>query len=357
MNSSSSHSVASAARSPQQSELWLTRRLKSLSRHHETYVGLVIIILACLITLTNPSFLTLENFFDLLKSYTFLGILAVGVLIVLLSGGIDISFTAVATVTIYATMSATLAYGGNIVTVFLMASIIGVILGLINAVIIYFFDIPSIITTIATLNIYYGLLTVWAGGKALYVMPDWFAAFADIKVLNLVNADGMPYNLSIIPLIWLAVIVVAWVILKYTALGRGIYALGGNPAAAQRAGFNILRIQLFVYGFMGLLAGIASVVEALLAQRVMTNSMVGKELDVIAAVVLGGASLAGGVGTLSGTLLGVALVAVIGNGLTLMRISSFWYNVFIGLTILISVGASAYRLKLQRRRAYVVEVE
>jgi simple sugar transport system permease protein len=331
--------------------------MKKLWRYHETYVALVIIILACAITALNPNFLTLENFFDLLKSYAFLGILATGVLFVLISGGIDISFTAVATVAIYATMSVTLNHGGNVATIFVMSAAIGATLGLVNAMVIYFFNIPSIITTIATLNIFYGILTVVSGGTWLYNLPDWFRHFAETNVLNLTSAAGTPYGLSVISLIWLAVVAVAWVILRYTTLGRGIYAMGGNPASAERAGFNILGLQLFVYCFMGLMAGIAGVVEVMLAQRVAPNSMVGKELDVLAAVILGGASLSGGVGTLPGTLLGVALIAIIGNGLTLVRVSSFWYNVFIGLTIIVSVGVSAYRRKLQRRRAVAVEVE
>ncbi|MGC8877791.1 MAG: ABC transporter permease [Anaerolineae bacterium] len=331
--------------------------MRRLWRYQETYVALVIVILSCAITLLNPNFLTLENLFDLLKSYTFLGILSVGVLFVLISGGIDISFTAVATVAVYTTMYVTLQHGGNMATVLLMSAAIGSSLGLINAMVIYFFNIPSIITTIATLNIYYGLLTVFSGGTWLYNMPEWFRRFAETNVISLVNPDGVPYGLSVIPLIWFAVILAAWVILRYTMLGRGIYALGGNLASAQRTGFNILALNLFVYSFMGLLAGIAGVVEVMLAQRVATNSMVGKELDVIAAVVLGGASLTGGVGTLWGTLLGVALVGIIGNGLTLMRISSYWYNVFIGLVIIVSVGVSAYRRKLQRRRKISVEVE
>jgi simple sugar transport system permease protein len=331
--------------------------MKRLLIRHETYVLLAIIIFSAVITLANPAFLTLENFFDLLKGYSFLGILAIGVLFVLISGGIDISFTAVATVAVYVTAVVIINYGGNMVTTFLMAGATGIALGLINATVIYFFNIPSIITTIATLNIYYGLLTVASGGKWLYALPTWFREFSDIKLFTLTNAEGIRYGLSVIPVIWLVIVVLAWFILHYTALGRGIYAMGGSPASARRAGFNILLLQTFVYSFVGLTAGIAGVVEVLLAQRVAPNSMVGKELDVIAAAVLGGASLTGGVGTLGGTLLGVALLAVMSNGLTLMRVSSFWYNVFIGLIIIISVGASAYRRKRREKRTIAVELE
>jgi simple sugar transport system permease protein len=328
--------------------------MKKFLGSHEAYVFLAIVILCIIITLANPSFLTLENLFDLLKSYSFIGILAIGVLLVLISGGIDISFTAVATVAMYVMAVVIIEYGGNMLTAFLIASVIGMVLGSINALIIYFFNIHSIITTIATLNIYYGLLTVFSGGKWIYALPPWFRQFAEIRVFTLTNAAGIRYGLSIITVIWFALLALAWVILRYTKIGRGLYAMGGNPASAQRVGFNIFRLQLFVYSFMGWMAGIAGVILALLVQTVAPNSIVGKELDVLAAVVLGGASLFGGIGTLSGTLLGVALIAIMGNGLTLMRVPSYWYNVFIGLTIIISVSASAYQHRRRKKPMAVI---
>jgi simple sugar transport system permease protein len=331
--------------------------MKKLLSRNETYVLLAVIVFSAIITSVNPSFLTLENLFDLLRSYSMMGIFAVGVLVVLISGGIDISFTAVATVAAYAMTVISITYGGNILTAFLIAGVIGIALGLINAVVIYFFNIPSIITTIATLNVYYGLLTVVSGGKWIYALPDWFRSFSDIRVFTLSNGEGVGYGLSLVTVIWLVIVVLAWVLLRYTLLGRSLYAMGGSMASARRAGFNMLFLHVFVYCFMGLMAGIGSVVQVLLVQTMAPNSMVGKELDVIAAVVLGGASLAGGTGTLFGTLLGVALIAIMSNGLTLMRVPSFWYNVFIGLVIIISVGFSAYRRKSKERRAIAVEVE
>ncbi len=331
--------------------------MKKLLRRHETYVLVVIIVFSAIITSQNPNFLTLENLFDLLKSYSFLGILAVGVLFVLISGGIDISFTAVATVAMYGMTVIVIRYGGNIFVAFVIASLIGILLGLVNAVIIYYFKIHSIITTIATLNIFYGILIVLSGGKWIYGLPPWFQEFANLKVLTLTNAAGIEYGLSIITVVWLLIIVLAWVILRYTLLGRGLYAMGGNPDSAERVGFNIFRLHMFVYGFMGWMAGIAGVVQALLVQTVAPNSIVGKELDVLAAVVLGGASLFGGVGTLFGAMLGVALIAVMSNGLTMMRVPSFWYNVFIGLVIIISVSASAYQYRKKEKQTIIVEAE
>jgi simple sugar transport system permease protein len=331
--------------------------MKKFFSSYEAFVLIAIIMLGAIITLINPNFLTLENILDLLKSYSFIGILAIGVLFVLISGGIDISFTATATVAMYVMAVIVNKYGGNILTAFLIASVIGILLGMVNAIIVHYFKIHSIITTIATLNIYYGLLTVFSGGKWIYSMPTWFREFAQVRVFTLSNANGGEYGLSIITLIWILLLILAWVILKYTIIGRGIYALGGNPVSTERVGFSVLRLQLFVYSFMGWLAGIAGVVLTLLVQSVAPNSIVGKELDVLAAVVLGGASLMGGVGTLWGTILGVILIATMNNGMTLMRIPAFWYDFFIGLIIIISVSASAYQNRKKKKKMIAIEIE
>ncbi|MBN2548668.1 MAG: ABC transporter permease [Anaerolineales bacterium] len=333
--------------------------MKKLFSYHETYVFLAIVIFALIITLINPSFFTLENLFDLLKSYSLMGTFAIGVLFVLISGGIDISFTAIATITGYVIAVLLLSHGDqlNIVYVFMIAGGIGILLGMINAAVIYFFKIPSIITTIATLNIYYGVLTVLSQGKWLYGFPEWFGKYTQMYVFTLKNASGTTYGLSVITVFWFVLLLIAWFILRYTLLGRSIYAMGGNMASASRAGFNLLKIHLFVYSFMGLMAGFASVIQAMLVQTVAPNSLVGKELDVLAAVVLGGASLTGGTGSVLGAVLGVALIAIMGNGLTLMHVPSYWYKVVIGTVILISVGSSAYRRKVSAHRRAIIEVD
>ncbi|KPJ89257.1 MAG: sugar ABC transporter permease [Spirochaetes bacterium DG_61] len=331
--------------------------MRRFLKYHESYVLIVIVVLAIAITSINKQFFTLENLFDLLKSYSFLGILAVGVLIVLVSGGIDISFTAMTSVAEYVMAIYIINLKSNILIAFLISILVGIALGAFNATLIHFLRIPTIITTIATLNIYYGLLSFFSGGKWIYNLPDWFRNFSVIEVIKLVNREGIGYGLSIVTLIWIFVILLAFFILRYTTLGRSIYAMGGNRISAQRVGLNILRLHFFVYCFMGLLSGIAAVVHALLVMNVAPNAIVGKELDVIAAVVLGGANLAGGAGSLLGTIFGVILVALMSNGITLMRVSSLWYNVFIGLIIMVSVSMSAHQLKIKQRQRAVIDVE
>jgi ribose/xylose/arabinose/galactoside ABC-type transport system permease subunit len=140
-----------------------------------------------------------------------------------------------------------------------------------------------------------------------------------------------------------------WVVLRGTNVGRQIYAMGGNPDAAQRVGFSIYLLHLIAYGYLGMFAGLASVVQAQLAQTVMPNSLVGRELDVLAAVVLGGASLNGGVGSVLGAVLGVTLLAIMQNGLVLLGVSSYWFLFISGFVILVSMSSTA----IQTRRALV----
>jgi simple sugar transport system permease protein len=264
------------------------------------------------LSIATDSFLTLQNLFDLLTSNAFVGVLCAGLLVVLVSGGIDISFTATATVAQYVSMTVALAYGGNWLTVFAVACGVGILCGFINAVLIHKFKIQSIIVTIATLNVFYGILIFVTGGDYIYSLPDWFSA--GITWFEF-ERDLIPYYLNFQMVTLVAVFVLTWFLLNRTSTGRQIYAMGGNPDASQRLGFNLFRLNLIVYGYMGFVAGCAALVHAQLSQSVAPTVLVGKELDVLAAVVLGGASLTGGVGTVLGTVLGLMLLAIMQNGL------------------------------------------
>ena len=325
--------------------------MKRLLRKPEPVLAGIVVVLAGIVTAFNRDFLTLGNGLDLLKSYSFLGILALGVLVVLVSGGIDISFTATASVAQYVMATLVISHGGNVPVAFALAAAVGTLLGLVNALFIHVLRIPSIITTIATLNVYNGLLIFLSGGRWIEALPEWFNDFANRTLFAHTSAaDGREYGLSVVSAIFLGLAAFTGWLLTQTTLGRSIYALGGSERAARRAGLDLLRVRLFVYGYMGFLAGIAGVVQALLISTVDPSSIVGKELEVLAAVVIGGASLAGGRGSLTGTLLGVALIAILGNGLTIMRVPARWYNVFIGLTILVSVTVSALRARRRLTR-------
>jgi len=320
----------------------------------EFYLFLVIAGIMVFLTVLTEDFFSVENLFDVLMSYSFLGVMAVGLLVVLISGGIDISFTATATVAQYVMATTLIRHGGGWWLTFLIPIAIGITLGAMNALLIYSLRVHSIIITIATLNIFYGVLIFLTGGKWIYNFPDWFAQ--GLSLFDFAAASGKIYSFSLSIIVLVAAIAITGFILNKTSVGRQIYAMGGNTEAAKRVGFNLLGLHFFVYCYMGFLAGTAGLVQAQLVQTVAPNSMVGRELEVVAAVVLGGASLAGGAGTLLGTVLGVALIAIMSNGLTLMGVSSYWHQVVIGLIILGSVSITAFNRKREEKRHAGIEV-
>jgi simple sugar transport system permease protein len=315
--------------------------MRKLLQRTEFFLVLLIVVIGIVFTLLNRKFATIGNLLDLIKSYSFFGILSVGVLVVLLSGGIDISFTAIAQVAEYVSVSWILAYGGNLGSAFLVACCTGTLLGLFNSLLIHFIRIPPIITTIGTLNLYYGVLYVLSAGQIIYQVPEFYRAL---------SGATLPGSFPVLGAFWIGMVILTAWILKYTVLGRSIYALGGSQIASIRVGFNIFKTRLFVYSFMGFVSGFAAVVHTALVQSAIPNSIVGRELDVIAAVVLGGANIMGGSGSLLGTCLGVALLAMLGNGLTLIGMSSYWNNVMVGLVLLVGVTISAVQRNLQVRR-------
>jgi simple sugar transport system permease protein len=208
--------------------------------------------------------------------------------------------------------------GAPIWAAFIIAALIGLGLGLINAFFIAQFKLPTLIVTLGTLSMFHGFLLFAIGNQIIRdVPPALTTEFARAAVVRIPQERGTA-NLhpAVFPLI--AIVIIVWLLLRYTMLGRGIYALGGAPEAAERAGFNVTQIQYFIYGFVGLLSGIAGMTFGALARQANPQDIVGMELNVIAAVVLGGAYLTGGRGTVIGTLLGVILVVIANNSLILI---------------------------------------
>ena len=314
--------------------------LARFSRTHEFWLLVVIVALSLALAVATDSFLTLQNLFDLMTSNAFIGILASGLLVVLIAGAIDISFAATASVAQYVALTLGIQYGLGWFALFALAGAVGIGCGLINAIFVTKLRISSIIVSIATLNIFYGLLIFITGGKYITSLPKFFRD--GIWWFEYEDANGVPYALNLQILVLVIAFVVAWLLLNRTNIGRQIYAMGGNKDAAQRLGFHVFRINILVFGYLGFIAGVASIVQAQLAQSVTPTVLVGKELDVLAAVVLGGASLTGGTGSVLGAILGVALLAILQNGLVLVGVSSYWSQLFVGLTILCAVSITAW---------------
>ena len=286
----------------------------------------VILLVGLGLTLTTDTFLSVANLTNVARQVSINGILAVGVTFVLLTAGVDLSLGSV--VALSGVACATFAHPGDH-PVFVPISVgllTGAACGLVNGVLVTRGGVAPFIVTLGMMTIARGLALIVSGGRPVANMSNELTALAG-------DFLGIP-----IPVLCFAgVALAAWFFLRNFRLGRHIYAVGGNENAARAAGVPVERVKLFAYGLCGLLTGLAGVV---LAARITTgqpNAGQAYELDAIAAVVIGGTSLAGGVGTITGTLLGVLLIGVINNGLDLLGVSSYYQAVIKGVIIVCAV--------------------
>ena len=307
----------------------------------------VLLVLAMFLSLTTRTFFSVGNALDLMNASAVNIIFAVGLLVVLVSGGVDISFSVAASVVQYLTVLALIVLGGgNWVFGLVFAVGLGVALIALNAFLIRQFQVISIIITISTFNIYYGLLMYFTKGVSLFELPTWLSKTLIVYEHELKNGDWIDLKLPVVVMI--ACVGATWVLLNKTTIGRQIYAFGDNAEAAKRLGINIRLVQYFAYGWLGAMTGIAGMMQVHYTKEVVPQALVGRELDVLAAVVLGGARLGGGRGTVLGCVLGVMLITMTQNGLNLLGISSFAFQMFAGLIILLAITLSGLRLGRQR---------
>jgi simple sugar transport system permease protein len=321
--------------------------LTRLQESHEAWLLGVIVLMAALLGAIAPGFLTIANFVDLLETYSVQGILALGLFVVLVSGGIDISFMATASVAQYLAgfVAARWHWPGILCIPLGLAT--GVALGSINATLIHFVRVTSIIATIATMSVFFALLMYATSGKFIVDLPDWWTdrvVFASWE-----NADGDLVRISL-PIVTLAVAaLLTWLMMTRSNAGRQIYAMGGNPESARRIGIRIGRLHYLVYGFLGFMAALGGLLQAHRVGEAVPNAMYGTELSVLSAAVLGGASLNGGAGSVPGVLCGIVLLAILQNGLNLMGVSPYFFQIVIGLVILIATSVMV--MSARRRRA------
>ena len=322
-------------------------------KSNEFLVLLVIIAFAIVATIADANFLSIPTLFDLLRNGIVIGIFAIGVLLVLISGGIDVSFTAIAVFALYTTTLLVKQSGLELAwpLVFGVSALIGMGLGLINAVFIAGFRLPTLIVTLGTLSAFRGFLLTFVGSQLISNVPKSMQEFSRLMIIRGTDDRGYFFSLPWAFAFLVAVVVLTWFLLRRTLLGRTIFALGGSLESARRIGINVRLTQIFVYGYVGGLAGLAGIIHASMARVSNPFDLVGLELSVIAATVLGGARLSGGYGTITGTLLGVALIVMVRNSLILLGIPSTWQSVVVGALILLGTGLPAYQAKRAARKA------
>lgn len=299
----------------------------------ETVLVVFLIALVVWFTMRSPYFLGINNFRNILLSVTVLGIVAIPSTLLLVSGNVDLSVGSTAA---FSGMLLAITASDHGWTVAVIVALVGgAAIGALNGFLVARIGINSIITTLGTLSIFRGATKLLSNGQTEII--NGFAELGSSEFL------GIPYAV----LVFALVAVIFYFVMRHTVFGRNVYALGSNEQAARLTGIRI-RTNLFVlFVVTGLLAAVAGLIlsSQLLAAAPVAGT--GLELSVVAAVLLGGASLSGGRGTLWGTLLGVLILGVLDNGLTISGVTSFWQEVARGVVLIVAVGLDQLRQRLR----------
>ena len=321
--------------------------IKRSHKEQEVLILLIMIAFIIITSLISGVGFTLERFFDLLKNSSAYIIYAVGVLMVMLSGGVDVSFSAIAATAAYVAiyLQTFAGWGDSPVQAFLIASVVGALLGCFNSLLVSLMNLPSLIVTLATSNIIFGALLELGPTIQLAKMPKWVLPLSTARVFELTNSAGKTYGLSVLPVLSLIVMGLFAIFLKYTSIGRNIYAVGSNRESARRAGVSIVKTNFVIYCLAGMLAGFASLFNVTMVAIVQPYNIQAITMDVIAGVVLGGASLSGGKGSVTGCLLGVVFLYLIKTSLIQLGIPSTWDSVIVGGVLIVSIMITMLRAR------------
>ena len=307
------------------------RAVKKFLANNGALVGLVVLCLALFIA--TPDFLTGQNLLNIGIQVSTVAVLAFGMTFVIVAGGIDLSVGSVAALSAMSSgwMFASAGLPGWLALVggLVVGALAGVINGLANA----YGKLPSFIATLAMLSVARGLTLVISDGRPIKTAPE----------VSFLGGNLGPVPMPIVILVISAL--AASFLLNRTVIGRSMYAVGGNAEAARLSGLPVKRILVTVFALAGLFAALAGLLLAGRLDSAQPQAAAGYELDAIAAVVIGGASLSGGLGRISGTLVGALVLVVIRNGLNLLNVTSFWQQVVIGLVIALAVGIDVLRRK------------
>lgn len=302
--------------------------IRSSSGYLSKYGIFIAFICICIIlSVATPYFFTMQNILIVLRQVSINGILAIGVTFVIIAGGIDLSLGSVLALT--GVVAAGFAHPGThaLIVPVMFGILTGVIIGAVNGLTITLGKVAPFIVTLGMMTIARGLALVWSDGRPVTNLSPSF---------NYIGGGDL-LHIPVPILLFVLVIVISAVILKYTRIGRYIYAVGGNETAARASGIRVNRVKLFAYIMCGGLAGLAGIV---LAARITTgqpNAGIAYELDAIAAVVIGGTSLMGGRGSIAGTVIGVLIIGVINNGLDLLNVTSYYQQIIKGIIIISAV--------------------
>ena len=312
----------------------LLRRFAS----QEALLAIAVVGLALAVGLDNPRFLATRNLADVLLGNAYIGVAAIGMSMVIISGNIDISVGAL--IGVLATISGSLAVAGApMIVAWLVPVVVGVVVMALQGVVVAYLRIPAIVVTLGMLSILKGGLISVTGGRWITDLPDSFH-LADIEVFDILP---MP----VLIMVGATALAAYW--MRYSASGRSIYATGGNPEAARLCGVSPPRVVVMVFALHGFFAAIAALLFATQLKVIQSTVPSNLELTIITAAVVGGVSILGGVGTVIGSTLAAILIAEIASALVFINVSPYWIHAVEGMLILVTVIADI--LRRQRRKA------
>ena len=310
-------------------------RLSALLKIRELNVLTALLVVGARISVFTPYFLTTDNLMGVFRSFSMIAIMSIGMVMVIITGGIDLS---VGSVMGMASLFTAIGFQNGLPTIvcILAGLLVGVVFGLFNGLLITAIRLPPFIATLGSLSIGRGLMYIVTHGVPL--TPDTPEIFS---VLGQGYVGVVP-----VPVVIMFIMMVAFsVLMRRTRFGRHVYATGGNEVAARLSGVKTDRVKLLVYMLSGTIAAIAGVVSFSRYLSAEPASGFGSELDVIAAAAIGGASLSGGVGSVEGAIIGAALAGIIANGVVLMNIDTYAQQAITGAVILIAVSLDIWRSK------------
>jgi ribose/xylose/arabinose/galactoside ABC-type transport system permease subunit len=295
----------------------------------------VVIGLGIILSIATPTFLTFTNLMNILRQISVNGVLAIGMSLVALTGGIDLSVGSIVAFSGILTAGMLNDTALPIPVIVILAILVGLTMGLINGYFVAYWNAPPFVVTLAMMTIGRGLTYIYCDGKPISKLPDAF-----LKI-----GKGSLAGIPIPFIILIAVFLIFYIMLTKMKHGRHIYAVGGNEQAAMVSGINVKRVIMSVYIFSGICCGVGAVMLTARVSAGLPTAGDGYELDAIAATVIGGTSLSGGTGKLWGTLVGVLLLGMVNTGLDLLNVTSYYQQVVKGLIILGAVLIDSRRNK------------
>ena len=336
----------------------MNARLKRIAYKSE-FLSFVLIIVICIaFSIANPAFFSIINIFDLLKVCSYPLIFACGVMIVLISGGLDMSFmwigmfSAYSTSKLFSILQVTRGVIMPLPVIFLTSICIGTILGSFNALLVSKFKLPVFIATLSSANVFMGVMFQFIGSEYIFPaeMPVRMIEFSKTLLFPMQSADGTVVGLHISVVVAAVVCLLMHLFMKYTLAGRSIYCIGGDESATERVGLSLVKTRLMIFMLAGAIAGLAGIVGVSNIQVANPYDFQNRELTVTAAVVIGGTRITGGSGSVIGVILGILLTNIISQNLVLIGVQPEYSKFVFGILILFAATVQGVQTKFRNRK-------